>query len=59
MTIGRQQSPVVPAAEPLFWQGLVAIMIDIAILIALFSWAFSTARKAWRGEEIEMPVGGS
>ena len=52
-------APVVPASEPLFWQGLVAVMIDIAILIALFSWAFSTARKAWRGEEIEMPVGGS
>lgn len=54
MTTGNQY-PVVPAAQPLFWQGLVVVMIDIAILIALFSWAFSIARKAWRGEEIEKP----
>ena len=56
MTIGTQQSSVVPATQPVFWQGLVAIMIDIAIMIALFSWAFSTAKKAWRGEEVEMPI---
>jgi uncharacterized membrane protein len=48
----------VPAVRPMFWPELVAIMIDVAILIALFSWAFSIARKAWRGEEIEMPIGG-
>jgi len=57
MTTGNQY-PVVPATQPLFWQGLVAVMIDIAILIALFSWAFSIAKKAWKGEEVEMPVVG-
>ncbi|MFW6125481.1 MAG: cytosine permease [Chloroflexota bacterium] len=41
--------------QPLVWQGLVAVMIDVVMLIALFSWAFSMAKKAWRGEEIETP----
>jgi len=54
MTTGNQY-PVAPTAQPLFWQGLVAVMINIAILIALFSWAFSIAKKAWKGEEVERP----
>jgi len=35
-------------------------MIDIAILIALLSWAFSVAKRAWKGEKVEIPlIGGS
>jgi hypothetical protein len=33
-------------------------MIDIAIMIAFLSWAYSQARKAWKGEEIEIPFRG-
>jgi len=43
------------ALQPLFWQGLVDVMVDIVILVALASWALSQAKKAWRGEEIEKP----
>ncbi|GEM_PF-6463358 len=43
------------APQPLFWQGVFAAMVNILILIALASWAFSQAKKAWRGEEIERP----
>lgn len=50
------QYPVVPTTQPMFWQGLVVVMIDIAMLIALFSWAFSIAKKAWKGEEVERPI---
>jgi uncharacterized membrane protein len=46
--------------QPVFWPELVAVMIDIAILIALLSWAFSVAKKAWKGEKVEIPlIGGS
>lgn len=53
----QPNSSLVPTTQPVFWAGLVAVMIDIAILIALFSWAFSIAKKAWKGEEVEMPIG--
>lgn len=53
-----QQYPT-SAPQPQFWPELVAIMIDIAILVAVFSWAFSVARKAIKGEEVKQPFGGS
>lgn len=51
----QPQSSPVPTVQPMFWQGLVGVMINIAILIAVFSWAFSIAKKAWKGEEVERP----
>jgi hypothetical protein len=41
--------------QPLFWQALVAGIIDLIILVALGAWAFSIARKALKGEEVELP----
>jgi len=41
------------APQPLFWPELVAVMIDIAVLVAIFSWAFSLAKKAIKGEEVK------
>lgn len=52
----QPSSSLVPTTQPVFWQGLVAVMIDIAIMVALFSWAFSIAKKAWKGEEVERPI---
>ena len=55
-----QSSVVLGQVQPVFWQSFVVVMIDIAILIALLSWAFSVAKKAWKGERVELPlVGGS
>jgi len=45
------------APQPQFWPELVAIMIDIAILVVVFSWAFSKAKKAMKGEEVGLPGG--
>jgi hypothetical protein len=42
-----------PTAQ--FWPELVAIAIDIMILVALGSWAFSQAKKAWKGQEVGKP----
>jgi len=42
--------------QPLFWQELIAIAVNIMILVALGAWAFSQAKKAWKGEEIERPL---
>ena len=38
-----------------FWQAIAAGVIDIAIMIALGAWALSLAKKAFRGEEVELP----
>lgn len=43
------------APEPQFWQGLMTMAAGIMMLIALASWAFSMARKALKGEEVERP----
>lgn len=52
-----QQYYVVPTQyEPMFWPELVAIVIDIFILVALGAWVLSTVRKAWKGEEVEIPL---
>jgi uncharacterized membrane protein len=59
-SVQPQSSAVLGQVQPVFWQSFVVVMIDIAILIALFSWAFSVAKKAWKGEKVELPlVGGS
>jgi hypothetical protein len=52
-----QQYPA-GAPQPLFWPELVAIAIDIMILVAIGSWAFSQAKKAIKGEEVKPPLGG-
>jgi hypothetical protein len=51
-----QQYPT-GAPQPLFWPELVGIMIDIAILAVIFSWAFSQVKKVFRGEEVKLPGG--
>jgi uncharacterized membrane protein len=59
-SVQPQSSVVVGQVQPVFWQSFVVVMIDIAIMIALFSWAFSVAKKAWKGEKVEIPgMGGS
>jgi len=40
--------------QPQFWQALVAGVIDIVIMIALGAWALSLAKKAFRGEEVDL-----
>ena len=40
--------------QPQFWQTLIAGIIDMIILIALGAWAFSLAKKALKGEEVEL-----
>jgi len=42
-----------PSAQ--FWPELVAIAIDIMILVAIGSWVFSQAKRAFKGEEVEKP----
>ena len=42
--------------QPMFWQGLFAALINIAILVAMGAWALSLVRKAMRGEEVELPL---
>lgn len=44
-----------PQYRPLFWQGIIAAMVNIMIVIALASWIFSGAKKALRGEEVDLP----
>jgi hypothetical protein len=40
--------------QPQIWPELMALMIDIAILVVVFSWAFSQAKKAIKGEEVKL-----
>jgi hypothetical protein len=40
--------------QPLFWQGLVAGAIDVAMMVALGAWALSLAKKAIKGEEVKL-----
>ena len=41
---------------PAQWQTIFPILIGIPIVIAMVAWAFSIARKAVRGEEVEYPL---
>lgn len=40
--------------QPLFWQALIAGVMDILILVALGAWALSLAKKAFKGEEVKL-----
>ena len=48
--------PYYPAGtyQPQFWQGLVAGVIDIVIMVALAAWALSLVKKAFKGEEVKL-----
>jgi len=39
-----------------FWQTAFSGLVGIAMLIAVGAWAFSLARKALKGEEVEFPL---
>jgi len=50
-----QQYEYYPAEfQPMFWQALVAGVIDLAIMVALGAWALSLAKKAFKGEEVSL-----
>ena len=40
--------------QPLFWQALVAGVIDVAIMVAMGAWALSLAKKSLKGEEVKL-----
>ena len=40
--------------QPQFWQTMIAGIIDLIILVALGAWAFSLAKKALKGEEVDL-----
>ena len=42
--------------QPQFLQTAISGLIGIAMLIAVGAWAFSVARKAFKGEEVEFPL---
>jgi len=42
--------------QAMFWQALIAGLIDILIIMALGAWALSPARKVIKGEEVEFPL---
>ena len=42
--------------QPQFWQTAFSSLVGIAMLIAVGAWAFSLARKALKGEEVEFPL---
>ncbi|MBN1188600.1 MAG: cytosine permease [Dehalococcoidales bacterium] len=42
--------------QPQFLQTAVSGIIGIAMVIAVGAWAFSIARKAFKGEEVEFPL---
>ncbi len=39
-----------------FWQSAFSGLVGIAMLVAVGAWAFSIARKAFKGEEVEFPL---
>ena len=40
----------------MFWQALIAGLMDILMLMALGAWALSLVRKVIKGEEVEFPI---
>jgi hypothetical protein len=48
--------PTSQPLQPLQWQAFVGIAIDVMILVALGAWAFSQVKKAWKGEEVKLPL---
>ena len=53
--MSSQQYGQLQPIQPLFWPELIAVAVNITILIALASWAFSQVKKAAKGEEVEKP----
>ncbi len=41
--------------QPLFWQELIAVAVNVMILVAIGSWIFSQVKKVAKGEEVERP----
>jgi len=37
-------------------QGVVGTVIAVATMVAIGAWAFSAARKAFKGEEVKYPL---
>ena len=42
--------------EVMQWQGILGTLMGIAILVAMAAWAFSLVRKAFKGEEVKVPL---
>ena len=40
--------------QPMFWQAMVAVVIDVIILAAMGAWVLSLVKKALKGEEVEL-----
>ena len=38
------------------WQGIVEVLMGVAMIVALGAWAFSLARKALTGQDVEFPL---
>jgi hypothetical protein len=56
MSYMPQQYGYEPSAyQPLFWQAAFGVLLDIIILVAMGAWALSVVKKAFRGEEVELP----
>ncbi len=53
--MSSQQYGQLQPVQPLLWQELIAIAVNIMILVAIGTWVFSQVKKAAKGEEIEKP----
>ncbi len=38
------------------WQGVIALIMGIIMLVAMGAWAFSVVKKAVKGEEVKFPL---
>jgi len=49
-----------PTAIAIYWtaqfQGLISVVVSIAVMVAMGAWAFSLVKKAFRGEEVKFPL---
>ncbi len=47
-----------PAAS--YWatqlQGLIPVVVEIAMIVAMGAWALSLVKKAFKGEKVEFPL---
>ena len=50
----QQYYPYPAGYQPMFWQAIFGVMLDIIILVALGAWALSLVNKALKGEEVEL-----
>jgi hypothetical protein len=42
--------------QPMFWTAVLEGLIGVTMLVAMGAWAFSLAKKAVKGEEVEFPL---